>query len=85
MKVGVGYWLGVKVSEYPPDSHLVSKLKPEYISLPGWNEDISTVRKYSDLPKSARAYVEFIEKSWGSGQNDLPSGPERKQIKFRTR
>lgn len=81
LKVGIGYRLGgKKVSEYPADSHLISKLKPEYILLPGWKEDISAVRQYNDLPKSARAYVEFIEKKLGVPVKMISVGPERKQI-----
>lgn len=81
LKVAVGYRLGKKIlKEYPADFHLVPKLKPEYISLPGWKEDISAVRKYGDLPKSARAYVEFIEKKLKVSVKMISVGPERKQM-----
>lgn len=81
LKVGVGYRLGKKIiKEYPADSHLIPKLKPEYILLPGWKEDISAIRKYGDLPKSARAYIEFIEKKLGVPVKMISVGPERKQM-----
>lgn len=81
IKVGVGYRLGgKKVSEYPADSHLISKLKPEYILLPGWKEDISAVHQYNDLPKAAKAYVELIEKKLRVPVKMISVGPERRQI-----
>lgn len=81
IKVAVGYRSnGRKTNQYPADSHLISKLKPEYTLLPGWEEDISAVRKYKNLPKNARAYIEFIEKKLGVPVKMISVGPERKQI-----
>ncbi|CAL9064651.1 unnamed protein product [Musa banksii] len=35
--------------------------KVEYEVLPGWQSDISSIRNYNDLPKTAQRYVERIE------------------------
>jgi adenylosuccinate synthase len=32
-----------------------------YETLPGWQQDISKCRTYSELPKNAQAYIERIE------------------------
>ena len=32
-----------------------------YETFPGWEEDISKITKYADLPAKCRAYVERIE------------------------
>lgn len=32
-----------------------------YHELPGWNTSIAKVREWSELPKEARDYVEYIE------------------------
>lgn len=32
-----------------------------YHELPGWNTSIAGVQEWSDLPKEARDYVEYIE------------------------
>jgi adenylosuccinate synthase len=32
-----------------------------YHELPGWNTSIAKVREWSDLPKEAHDYVEYIE------------------------
>ncbi|MBS2013413.1 MAG: adenylosuccinate synthase [Deltaproteobacteria bacterium] len=39
--------------------------KPVYESFPGWKEDLAGARKMSDLPASARAYLERVEKEAG--------------------
>lgn len=40
-------------------------MEVEYITLPGWTEDIGKVRKYDDLPEAARNYIRMIEKHTG--------------------
>lgn len=44
---------------------LVASCSPEWIELPGWSEDIASVRRRDDLPRNARAYVRFIESGDG--------------------
>ena len=41
------------------------KAKPVYETLPGWKCDIRDIKNYDELPKEAKAYVEFIEKQLG--------------------
>ena len=38
-------------------------LKPVYKELPGWQEDISAVRSFADLPKNAKVYVAWMMQS----------------------
>jgi adenylosuccinate synthase len=81
IKVAVGYRLGgKKITGYPADSHLISKLKPEYALFSGWKEDISGIRKYKNLPKHAKNYIEFIEKNLRVPIKMISVGPEREQI-----
>jgi len=37
----------------------------EYITLKGWMTDISSCRKFSELPEKARAFVEMVEREVG--------------------
>ena len=46
-------------------------------SMPGWKRDISGVRKWEDLPKEARDYVEYIEREIGCPIQYVSVGPER--------
>jgi adenylosuccinate synthase len=36
-----------------------------YETMPGWEEDISKVRTYADLPLTARQYIERCEELMG--------------------
>ncbi|MDR1817967.1 MAG: adenylosuccinate synthetase [Puniceicoccales bacterium] len=49
----------------PRDDALRGALTPVYAELPGWREDIGTVRRFADLPPAARRYVAFIVKTIG--------------------
>ena len=59
--VCVGYRLNGQVIDRFPYTPDLYDCEPVYETLPGWNCDISAARKYADLPRAAREYVEFIE------------------------
>jgi len=62
LKIGVKYTLdGKELQSMPAHVNDLAKVKVEYITFPGWTEDISLSRKYEDLPLNARKYVEAIE------------------------
>jgi adenylosuccinate synthase len=46
----------------------------------GWDEDLTAVRKWEDLPAKAQAYVERLEELVGTPIVMLSVGPERDQI-----
>ena len=54
--------------------------QPVYQSLPGWQENITGVRKWEDLPENTRAYVRFIEEISGVRVILASVGPERSQV-----
>jgi adenylosuccinate synthase len=39
----------------------LEKVQPNYITLPGWETDISNVQSWEDLPKEAKQYLEAIQ------------------------
>ncbi|UWX61034.1 adenylosuccinate synthase [Chryseobacterium oranimense] len=53
--------------------------EPIYQELPGWNEDLTKVRSYDELPDTAQKYIEFIEKYLGINVYLVSVGPERSQ------
>lgn len=53
--------------------------KPIYETLPGWNCDITGIRRFEDLPKQAQAYIDFLEKLAGVRISIITVGPEREQ------
>lgn len=62
LAIAVGYEVdGQFTREMPVLQRDFARATPVYEILPGWNEDISKVRKFEDLPKNAQDYVKFIE------------------------
>lgn len=37
----------------------------EYVTIPGWKSDTTSIRKFEDLPESARFYVKKVEEVVG--------------------
>lgn len=63
IKVCTSYKLNEKVIETIPSRISdFEKCVPIYETLPGWNEDLSNVSTYDELPQNAKKYIEFIEK-----------------------
>jgi len=50
--------------------------------VPGWTEDLSTIRRWSDLPPQARDYVELLGELAGVPVTIVSIGPERLQTIF---
>jgi adenylosuccinate synthase len=51
-----------------------------YETCAGWNEDVSTVREFDDLPAAAQRYVEAIESHVGCYVRYVSVGPAREQL-----
>lgn len=83
IKVCTAYEIDGKVTKDFPVTSLLKKAKPVLITLKGWKCDIRGIRNYSELPKEARDYVEFIEKELGFKIDMVSNGPEREAIIYR--
>ena len=80
LKVCVGYNVnGEVLKEFPTSLKVLGQCQPIYETLPGWEEDISGVRNYDDLPENAKAYVRKLEESTGVPLAILSVGPGREQ------
>ena len=70
---------GKETNKFPFPSQL-SKSKPIYKVLKGWETDISNVRSFDDLPKEAKEYVLFIEDYLKCPIEYVSVGPERESL-----
>lgn len=78
IKVCIGYQYQGKKISYSSCGYLeLAKLKPIYKSFPGWSEDISKIRKFSQLPKNCQNYIKFIEDFLKVPIKIVSVGPER--------
>jgi adenylosuccinate synthase len=58
----------------------LSPFEPVYEELPGWSQDLSEVRRWSDLPSTARKYLERVSEIAGIPVRFVSVGPERDQL-----
>ncbi len=76
----MGYEYNGKVVDYPPQvPNALDTVKPIYEKFAGWNEDISEVLKFEDLPKNAQNYVHKIEEIMNAKASIVSVGPDRDQ------
>lgn len=57
----------------------ISDIKPVYKEFGGWQEDITKVKKFDDLPKAAQSYIKFIEEYLNVPISMISVGPARGQ------
>lgn len=87
IKVGVAYHsrtpFGGKSTEIvgmPASLASYSAVEVEYETLPGWTEDISKCKRFSDLPVNCQAYVLRLEKLLGRRIRWIGVGAGREAI-----
>lgn len=85
VKLCVGYRMGKRLlADFPASLHDLAKCKPVYEQFDGWDDDISHIRRYEDLPKEARLYLERIESLCETPISMIGVGPKREQCVIRT-
>lgn len=78
LKICVGYkYKGKLYEEMPSELAILEKGVPQYITMPGWQQTTIGIKKYEDLPKKARAYVEKLCKLCGMKPSIISTGPRR--------
>jgi len=80
VKICVAYdYNGERITEYPANLHMIEQCKPIYEELPGWTEDVTTIRRLEDLPENARNYVKRVSELTGIRIATFSVGPDRDQ------
>ncbi|BDI24091.1 adenylosuccinate synthase [Herbiconiux sp. L3-i23] len=74
---------GTRVDEVPVSQTDFHHAVPIYEELPGWDEDITGAREFSDLPRAAQEYVLALEEMSGSRMSAIGVGPGRDEIVVR--
>jgi adenylosuccinate synthase len=78
--IAVAYTIdGKRTDEFPMTLGELSRAKPVYEAMPGWDGDLSGARLVEDLPAAARRYVERIESLVEVPVEVLSVGPGRDQ------
>jgi adenylosuccinate synthase len=81
IRLCTGYKSGKQtLTDLPFGPSDLSPFTPVYEELPGWQADVSDVRAWSDLPPSARDYLERIGRLAGIPIRLVSVGAEREQV-----
>lgn len=76
--IGISYSLnGKKLDLFPEDLTTLGKVEVEYVTLPGWNQDITKITDYEALPENAKKYLKYIEDFVGVPVEWVGTGPSR--------
>ena len=78
VKVAVAYEdeSGRRIENFPAHLDDLARCRPVFETLPGWDDDLTATKSWSDLPARARAYVEFLERQIGVPVRIVSVGPE---------
>jgi len=77
ISVATAYEVDGVQTDYFPSDISASEIRPIYQKFPGWQQDITAIRKYQDLPQQVKDYLDFIEKEVGVPIKMVSVGPER--------
>ena len=80
IKIARAYELdGKEINYYPASLEELDCCKPVYDELPGWDEDITNITKFDDLPENAKNYLKRIEELTDTPLATVSVGPDREQ------
>ncbi|MDR3181433.1 MAG: adenylosuccinate synthase [Planctomycetaceae bacterium] len=80
LKICTAYTLdGSRVTAFPSHVDDLRRVEAIYETLPGWHEDITEVRQFSDLPLNAQNYLKRISGLIGKPIEMVSVGPGREQ------
>jgi adenylosuccinate synthase len=68
---------GRRIESFPAHVDDLARCRPVYETLPGWAEDISSARSWSDLPRAAQDYVRYLARQIGVPVTIVSVGPDR--------
>jgi adenylosuccinate synthase len=83
IQVCVAYEIdGQTVDRFPCDAEDLRRAKPIWETLPGWNRDVTGVRRMEDMPDQAVDYLNRIGQLIGVPVGIVSVGPDREQTIF---
>lgn len=83
LKVCTAYHYNGKEVSHLPYNLSAEDLKPVYKTFKGWEEDITKVKSYDELPQNLKDYVSFIEDFVEVNVKIVSVGPDRKETILR--
>lgn len=83
IKICTAYELdGRMTTNFPSHVDDLRRVVPIYETLPGWQTEISNIRRVTDLPANARQYLDRLSRLIGIPVEIISVGPDREQTIF---
>jgi adenylosuccinate synthase len=79
LRIATSYRVDGREERWPLTLEQLQRAEPVFEVFPGWEEDISEVKRMEDLPPTAVAYIEAVEQLAGAPVAIVSVGPERTQ------
>ena len=83
IKVCNQYKTNQGIYDYFPFDINDESVSPQYIELPGWEEDLTKINSVDKLPKNFIDYIHFLERELMTPIKIVSVGPDRKQTILR--
>ena len=84
LKICTAYEInGRRVTSFPSHVDDLRVAKPVLETLPGWQKDITGVRRFEDLPAAAQRYLDRLSQLIGRPVEIVSVGPDRAQTMIR--
>ena len=68
---------GKKINYFPSSLHDQIRVKPIYKRFDGWKKNTKGIKKWKNLPKSAKKYINFIKNYCGVSISSISTSPKR--------
>lgn len=81
IKIAVAYKLnGEQIDRFPASLDDLGKVEVEYETLPGWQQSLTDIRSWDDLPGNAQKFILRLEELVGCPIKYVGIGPRRDQM-----
>jgi len=83
LKICTAYEIdGERTTDFPAHVDDLRKAVPIYETMPGWQKEITEVRRIKDLPENAQSYLDRLSQIIGRPVEIVSVGPDREQTMF---
>lgn len=84
LKVATAYKADNTILEnMPANLEMFPNLEMQYDELPGWEDNLSSIKNYDDLPRNCKAYIAYMEEKLGVRAAIISVGSKRDQTIIR--
>lgn len=80
LEVCTNYKIDGKETNEVPFQMQRSHIEPVYKKFKGWKTDITSIKKFNNLPAEMSSYIDYINKNLGIPVNFISNGPDSDQI-----